>query len=298
MTDPDPVAQRLTDAGWEQGDLLPPLSVSVVFDPEHPHGRAARNAAKTERQRIGPEYVPHAVAVSPVKSNRFLVLASQTCDIVRNLDQEPNVVGIEAFETDNPRVIAEAEGNSPRYFLLNRDRRLVADARQIVLIEKPFLARLERMRGAPDEATRFQFARWLGRRFNRPALPDEVNTCVARPITSGLAALRVADEAAVVLLRRILEIRIGKLEGTPPYEVRLLFVVDEAGDRGAIVCGLAGLVADMNGWMGENARIVAWDAATLYEISAGDYLDTIPLYAEHLTFQGTAGDEAMPPQYG
>jgi hypothetical protein len=34
------------------------------------------------------------------------------------------------------------------------------------------------------------------------------------------------------------------------------------------------------------ARLVAWDARHLYEITVGDYLDTQQIYLEQYTYQG------------
>lgn len=298
MARPDSAAQQLRASEWKQGDLLPPLSWSLNFDPDRPLSRLAKQATAEHRRKLGPEYIPHASATAPLPSSQFFALASQTCDVVKNEDQEPTVVVMGAFETKNRQVLSEAEGNSPRYFLLDPARGLVVDARKIALIEKPLLARLERLPGALDDNMRARFARWVGRRFNRPALPDAVAECVGRPIVSRIQELREASDPSVDILAEIADVRIGQLQGQPPYEVKLLFITSGVDTSNSVRLALARLVTDMRDWLTDNAHIVAWDSATLYEISAGDYLNTIPLYAEHLTYQGATVEGEEPPRFG
>lgn len=298
MTRPDSAAQRLREAEWQQGDLLPPLSWSLNFDPDRPLNRMAKQAAVEQRRKLGPEYTPHASATAPLPSSQFFALASQTCDIVKDEEQEPTVVVMGAFETGNRQVLSEAEGNSPRFFLLDPTRGLVVDARKIALVEKPLLARMDRLPGAPDEEMRARFARWIGRRFNRPALPDSVVQFVGSPIVSRIRDLRAADDPSVEVLADVMDIRMAQLQGDPPYDVQLLFVTRGDHTTERVRLALARLVVDMRDWLTDNARIMAWDAASMYEVTAGDYLNTVPLYAEHLTYRGATVDGAEPPRYG
>ncbi len=298
MPRPDSAAQQLREDEWKQGDLLPPLSWSVNFDPDRPLSRFAKHTAAEQRRKLGPGYTPHASATAPLPISQFFAVASQTCDIVKDEEQEPTVVVMGAFETDNRQVLSEAEGNSPRYFLLDPERRLVVDARKIALVEKPLLARMDRLPGAPDEDMRVRFARWVGRRFNRPALPDKVVEFVASPIVSKIRELREASDPSVGVLADVADVRIAQLQGYPPYEVKVLFITNQEETSNGVRLALARLIVDMRGWLTDNARIVAWDAASLYEISAADYLNTVPLYAEHLTYRGAMVAGAEPSQFG
>ena len=137
-----------------------------------------------------------------------------------------------------------------------------------------------------------------GRRFNHPALPDKVVEFVASPIVSKIRELREASDPTVDVLADVADVRIAQLQGDPPYEVKLLFVANQDETSNGVRLALARLIVDMRGWLSDNARIVAWDVATLYEISAGDYLNTVPLYAEHLTYRGAMVEGAEPSQFG
>ena len=85
-------------------------------------------------------------------------------------------------------------------------------------------------------------------------------------------------------LDNVKEIRLAKIVGPPPFDVRLLFIVPESGlpDKGL---SLARLISRMRGWFNPNAaRLVAWDTPNLYEISVGDYLSTQQIYLEQYTY--------------
>lgn len=137
-----------------------------------------------------------------------------------------------------------------------------------------------------------------GRRFNRPALPDKVVEFVASPIVSKIRELREASDPSVGVLANVADVRIAQLQGYPPYEVKVLFITNQEETSNGVRLALARLIVDMRGWLTDNARIVAWDAASLYEISAADYLNTVPLYAEHLTYRGAMVAGAEPSQFG
>ena len=137
-----------------------------------------------------------------------------------------------------------------------------------------------------------------GRRFNRPALPDNVVEFVASPIVSKIRELREASDPSVDVLADVADVRIAQLQGQPPYEVKVLFIANHEETSSGVRLALARLIVDMRGWLSDNARIVAWDVATFYEISAGDYLNTVPLYAEHLTYRGAMVEGAEPSQFG
>jgi len=137
-----------------------------------------------------------------------------------------------------------------------------------------------------------------GSRFNRPALPDQVVEFVASPIVSRIRQLREASDPSVAVLADVADVRIAQLQGHPPYEVKLLFITNQGETSSGVRLALARLIVDMPGWLTDNARIVAWDAASICEISAGDYLNTVPLYAEHLTYRGAMVEGTEPSQFG
>src|SRR5437588_4372332 len=90
------------------------------------------------------------------------------------------------------------------------------------------------------------------------------------------------------------EVRLAKIVGNPPFDVRILFIVPESGlsDNGI---ALARIVSRMRGWFNPlAARLVAWEARHIYEITVGDYLDTQQIYLEHYTYRGQTIQGLLP----
>jgi hypothetical protein len=223
------------------------------------------------------------------------VIASQSCDIVSNPNDEPVILAFRAFTTSKAPVLASAATNSSRFFLLDEQRNLIADAAISVLIEKPLLAELEPEPGVSDELTRERFARWIAHRFTRPALPDDVVAAVVKPILENLRQMQKDQDPEIATLDTFRELRIARLAGTPPYNVRLLFVMpeNEINDGGK---ALARLVKRMREWLDPRAaRITAWDARDLFHISVGDYIRTDKLYLDHYTYKGRTIRGLTPP---
>lgn len=90
------------------------------------------------------------------------------------------------------------------------------------------------------------------------------------------------------------EVRLAKISGNLPYNVRLLFIIPESGlPDGGIA--LARLVSRMRGWFNPlAARLVAWDTRHIYGISVGDYQDTQQIYLDHYTYRGRTIQGLLP----
>jgi len=282
------VERQLEDAGWEQGSLLPPLASSVIFLPSNPVTSASRAAVKRAEPSLVnvPGFTPHHIASAPPRASDHLVVVTQACDIVRSPSVEPTVMAMRAFTTDNGNILRAAASNSTRYFLLDPDRGLVVDATVVSIIEKPFLATLIPASGVPDAETQRRFGLWLGHRFNRPALPDRVVEVVVRPILENLRAMQDAGDEDWRVLDDVKEVRVAKITGGLPFDVRLLFIVPDAGlpDAGA---GLARLAGRMREWLDPGAaRLVAAQPLTYFSISVGDYYTTDRIYLDYYTYHG------------
>ncbi len=305
------LGRQLIEAGWDQGVLLPALCWSVVFNPDDPVTQIARAAMKpgtpgmrwdASQQITG--LVRHAVASGLYRGEHRLVVASQACDIDRSPEQEPCVVAMRAFFTTNEPTLAAAGRNSTRHFLLDPARGLVVDATVQTLIEKPLLATLTPEPGAPDARMRRRFARWLARRYNRPALPDEIVHAVSAPILTNLRLLQHEGNALIAVLDQVEEVRLARMEGAPPYSVRLLFILPEpdsdhaSGDDGAVIAALARLISTMRDWFDPAlASLDAWDATRLGDVSANALFDTDELALDEYTYRGLTVRGLEPRQF-
>ena len=285
------LGEHLYNSGWRQGILLPPLPWSVIYQSEDPLSKIAKTAKHQSKQVDIPALTGlplHGISIATGITRRedYLVIASQDCDIVRSLNEEPNIVAMRAFTTQNSSILRYADSNSSHYFLLDRKRGLVAESSVMVLIEKPVLLNFTPEPGACDSATQGRFARWIAHRFDRPAFDDDVVGAVIKPILDNLSQMQKDGDPDLDALNNVKEVRLAKIVGKPPFDVRLLFIIPQEGLSGNGVA-LAHLVFRMRTWFNPlAARLVAWDARHLYEITVGDYLDTQQIYLEQYTYQG------------
>ena len=286
------LGELLYGSGWRQGVLLPPLPWSVIYRNDEPLSKIAKAAAKRPTEQrdntviTGLPLQGISIASGITRREDYLVIASQDCDIVRSLSEEPNIIAVRAFTTGNYNILQYADSNSTRYFLLDRNRGLVAESSVMTLIEKPVLMNFTPEPGAADFATQERFARWIAHRFDRPAFHDVVVGAVIKPILDNLSQMQKNNDPDLNALNNVKEVRIAKIIGKPPFDVRLLFITPESGlpDNGV---ALARLIARMREWFNPlAARLVAWDALHLYEITVGDYLDTQQIYLEQYTYRG------------
>src|SRR6266550_7526135 len=285
------LGEHLYNSGWRQGVLMPPLPWSVIYRSDDPLSKIAKTTKRQAEQVDIPASTDlplHGIGLASGITRRedYLVIASQDCDIIRSLSEEPNIIVVRAFTTENSNILRYADSNSTRYFLLNRNRGLVAESSVMTLIEKPVLVNFTPEQGAADDATQERFARWIAHRFDRPAFHDDIVGAVIKPILDNLSQMQKNNDPDLNALNNVKEVRIAKIIGKPPFDVRLLFIIPEDGlpDNGV---ALARLVFRIRTWFNPlAARLVAWDARHLYEITVGDYLDTQQIYLEQYTYQG------------
>jgi len=282
---------HLYNSGWRQGVLMPPLPWSVIYRSDDPLSKIAKTAKRQAEQVDIPAATGlplHGVGLASGITRRedYLVIASQDCDIVRSLSEEPNIVAMRAFITENSSILRYADSNGSHYFLLDRKRGLVAESSVMVLFEKPVLLNFTPESGARDSATQERFARWIAHRFDRPAFHDDVVGAVIKPILDNLSQMQKDNDPELDALDIVKEVRLAKIVGKPPFDVRLLFIIPEDGLPDNDVA-LARLVFRIRTWFNPlAARLIAWDARHLYEITVGDYLDTQQIYLEQYTYQG------------
>jgi hypothetical protein len=296
------LGELLYDAGWQQGVLLPALPWTVVYQTDNPLTKIAKAAKRQDtlnsKQKgvlTGIDSPLRGIASGITRKEDYLVIASQDCDLVSNVSEEPTIVAMRAFVTDNENISQYAGSNSAQYFLLDPERRLVAQSSILVLIEKPVLMDLTPELGAIDTVTKQRFARWVAHRFDRTAFAESVVGAVVKPILDNLAQMLKDNDPDLDALNMVKEIRLAKISGDHPYKVRLLFIIPESGlpDNGV---ALAHLASRMHGWFNPLAACLStWDARHIYEISVGNYLDTQQIYLDHVTYRGRTIQGLLPP---
>jgi len=203
------------NAEWRQGDILSLPS-------------ACFTSYTTAAQPDGELPLQHR----PLKLKEKLVIASQDCDIVSA--DEPNVEAMLLRVKDKPSdraYLSRAGRNSARLFVLDFERGYVADARHRMFVEKPSLANAERAPWVVDEVTRGEFALWLARRYERPAIPDDIHDALMRPISEEIDRLAQEEPATLAALDRAVRavrVQLPSRPG-PPYALRLVLVLADGG---------------------------------------------------------------------
>jgi hypothetical protein len=146
---------------------------------------------------------------------------------------------------------------------------------------------------AGDERTPRKFGNWLGRRYSRPAIPDEYVKAIQKPIVQGIENLSGSSPMRGIL-DRIEEIRfvVEDAEGKP-LKVRFLFLEDRSDGTGIESEG----IADFAGWIAQRlsktglAELFDWQLLDYEEISVADYFNAHQLPLDHCTLAETIEHE-------
>jgi hypothetical protein len=238
---------------------------------------------------------------SDLAAGELLVIASQTCDLLKDQAKEPFVEAIRAFWTDAPSIIREAGRNSARYFLLQQrktehsNQGLIADATFRVLIDKAALGQLEPEQcfNAEDEKTPRKFSNWLGRRYSRPAVPDDYVRAIQKPIVQGIEKLSDSNPLQGIL-DRLEEIRFAvENSEDKPLKANFIFLEDSSG--GTEIDSES--MASFAGWIAQRlsktglAELADWRLLNYEQISVADYFDTHQLPLDYFTLAETIESE-------
>lgn len=261
------LGEQLLGNGWRQGRLLEVPAATTL-----------------NKLRLG---APATWECETVTRDGALVLATQTCDLVRDKAREPSVEFLRAFWTSDKQIIAEARKNSVRHFLLRTEQRagvlhgLVADASARMFADKESLLRVEAAPGCDGAAVERRFQSWLARRYDRPAIATELVKAIHKPVVDGLRTERKAASRAWELLEGVAEVRYALEEpGGPPYLVAVFFVPEDGTKHPPVTAADA---EELGAWFisiiaqSGDARVVRWDIWPLNEVSVADYLATTPV---------------------
>jgi hypothetical protein len=162
----------------------------------------------------GREMVEHMEANVPLTSDQWelkevvldakdlLVIVSQACDIQKAPDKEPYVEAVRAYWTRDRNIIHQARRNAAYYFPLkerdisiNAREALIVDIRHRLLIEKTALCRCQPVSyfDREDTGTPRRFRQWLGRRYLRQALANELVIAIQQPVVNAIRKLSAED---------------------------------------------------------------------------------------------------------
>lgn len=218
---------------------------------------------------------------------RGLMVATQTCDVVRSCFKRPFVEVCPLAEVDNDVLRAVERGQRPRYAYVPgvANQRLVADLDRVMTVEKAVIAAWNRTPGCTDDAQRRRLALALARKRARFAFPDDF-TELAGKFQERLQKKHDKHSAEGRALRALREIRVRAAPswGAETVEIFFWFIRDDDDEDfeekswDEYVTKWLKLVPET-----ERFHAVHGQVSTLDDLKASDYVESDPLDFDHLS---------------
>lgn len=283
MIDTDTIGKELIQRGWSQGSVLQLKSASRLY-------LALENPPQ--------EDMIWQARQEPVIDSDLFVIITQPCDIQKSPSLEPFIEVMPVFTTAERRIIHEASRNSVRYFLL-RDMAdqetgaLVVESTIRLTLDKSSLLFLTPISQIQDQVTLRLFGRWLARRYERPALEDDLVDAIQRPIVKAVGKLK-STHPLQTTLDGIGEVLFLIKNEARPYQVELIFMRSERSDTPHVSDEQA---ADLAEWMstvldkGGSASLKNWHIPGTDQISLRDYTSAHRLSLDQYSLLLDGADE-------
>lgn len=281
MNNLDVDGDALLKAGWRQGTLFGASTLSFSWNDLSLDGEGNERITKEERQ---------------VKSGEKLVLISQDCDIKASVDKEPYVEAL-ICKRYNQKFVDRVSRTSARWFVVNPTTGLVAEAKYRLSLAKRVLSQLLPEPWLAGSTRLDSFVRWLGRRSDRPAIPDPIVDAFQKPFESSIAELRQEMPEVFTAFNRVVsDIRISLPQSkVPPFEIHLVLLIEVDGlseeEANAIdfVDQMTRASLDTNLVHLADIRVL-----TEEEISLKEFYATRPMYLDYYTYLGEEIEGAVP----
>jgi len=227
-----------------------------------------------------------------------LVLATQDCDLVKPSDKLPFVEAIQ-YQAMTEKFVRGLMAHDARFFVLDYAQFLVADRNHAVQINKQALLDLGATPDPPcggDANRASRFGRWLGARYDRPALADELVKSLSSPLSSALKKLTAPGKKHAALNADLREVRVAGDLNKSPFEVTLIFLlradadVDQARVAVAEVLEKAGLpirdAAEPKKLKAAVVQVVRLVVVPETQLPLMAYWQSTPLSLEAQTYRG------------
>ena len=228
-----------------------------------------------------------------------VIIVSQTCDILADADDEPwvEVLRLDRAAPEFLRLLSR--GNSARVFCVDPEERWVAQAPHRTRVDKGVLVQRQKpLTVLPtDEKRREEFRSWLGRRFTRPALPDDLDTGFRRVLEDMLRETGADGGAYADTYTACSEIRHRVVGISAPYQVDLLFLTEDSPST-TLSARVVDFIASLRARIDRNVvSELSGTVMCLTEIRAADYFSTKPFLLEYFTnAAGSPPLAAAPPR--
>lgn len=192
--------ERLVEAGWSPGCWLRDIEDRVIVASPLEMSELLESCAT--RNRIRPEQYedPHAFGLPQIPisgEDPVFVVVTQRCDIVSDLKSEPVVELVRAHRETNKGLIRQWYWGSTRYYPLEPETApsYCVDLRVRYTMSKLDLDDLSAAQALPDDhVSRTRFARRVGMRYSRAAVPEQAVAEIVRPLHELLSQRPRANE--------------------------------------------------------------------------------------------------------
>ncbi len=278
------LGQTLVRLGWSQGAIFRAEKVLLAWND------LAEVDGKPNSIRL---------ATAPLRADDWLVVVSQTCDIVMKPEIEPYVEAV-VCRVEQDRTRFPTYKPSARRFVVDEERGLVAHAELRVQLSKQLLATLTPEPWPGDERILRWFQDWLAWRYLRPAIDDDIVQAIQPAIREALSRIkrrRTAHSAINRVLMQLLLVPPSRSE--KPYDITLvLLLTDEVDERGLSAeqaDALNELISEIERRVDPANVTIQFEKHSPRMISLSAYMKTWPLYGDYLTFGGEDSDAALPP---
>ncbi|MBI3970904.1 MAG: hypothetical protein HY332_06405 [Chloroflexi bacterium] len=277
------IGDLLVERGWQQGSVFRvPEGMEICFV-SNELGQAEGGAAIQQKSRR-------------VKARERLVVVTQTCDIKAGEQAEPTVEVL-ICTVEKSSFVQKVGPNSARWFVIDAQAGLVAQAKYRVQIAKQVLAQLEPELWPGTSERWEQFVRWLARRYGRPAVDDRIVEAFQRPVTALFDQLEAEQPELVAAFNQaVREVRITQpTTDEPPFKLVVVLLTrggDLTEEEQRAIGEVAGALDS-----GVDPRIVQVEAVEVRSedtYAVRDYFATVPLYLEYFTYRGDDVEGAEP----
>jgi len=188
----DALVRRIDRQGWDQGCLVPLRHQVFIASADVPTSELGAQVAARQHIDSGP-FVAHAEPAEQLG----VIITSQLCDLIARPAVEPFCEAMPLVRVPDGDPLPQP--NSTRGFVVDADRRLIADGTYRLYFEKSLLPDEPATQLLDDERKRL-FAAWLGHRSTRAAFPNDFVATVGRAIDWVWRRKRFANSPVAPLL--------------------------------------------------------------------------------------------------
>lgn len=215
------------------------------------------------------------VAVVPIECPDGVALLSQSCDVVRGVEQRPFVQVAALVRATSDEIDRAAKGSVPSRLYLQclESAGLLIDLDATATVHKEVAATWPRSPGCQTDAERRIFAAALARYRQRFAFPDAFNQLIL-PVRRWVESKRSKASPQGEFVRAMHEVRVSCDNWEAPEELSFLIIVDHRPDSSVLEQWEACARTLEEKAAHEDYPAAEFRIATYDDISAREYLES------------------------